>query len=206
MPGPALSKGRTCGFAALNFFATDFFRTEKGRHLVPCSHRSHSPPKMDDWIVRANLHAAKAQFTRNLPLISASHYRALQLLLSVEAHDARLTPQQRMNAQTLLNHYRQQYDNNCLCNSSRTADEQNQHRHNQNGDLDRGQRGIVDHVHWQVRKALDRKRHGRGFVSTLASEANMPSCQISLDDLASLVISRLQDTVRLYLYSFVMLT
>lgn len=188
------------------FFATDFFQDKKGATSRSFfSHRSHSPPKMDDWIVRANLHAAKAQFTRNLPLISASHYRALQLLLSVEAHDAHLTPQQRMNAQTLLNHYRQQYDNNCLCSSSsRTADEQ--HQHNQNGDLDRNPRGIVDYVHRQVRKTLDRKRNSKGFVSMLASEANMSSCQISLDDLASLVIHRIQDTVRLDVYSFIMLT
>lgn len=144
---------------------------------------------MDDWIVRANLHAARAQFTRNLPLISASHYRALQLLLSVEAHDARLTPQQRMNAQTLLNHYRQQYDSNCLYSNSRPVDEQHQHQHNQNGDLDQNQRGVVDHVHRQVRKALDRKRNSKGFESTLTSEANMQSYHLSLDDLASLVIN-----------------
>lgn len=143
---------------------------------------------MDDWIVRANLHAARAHFTRNLPLISASHYRALQLLLSVEAHDARLTSQQRMNAQTLLNHYRQQYGNNCLHSDSRPVDEQYQHQHSKNGDLDKSQRGVVDHVHRQVRKALDRKRNSKGFMSTLTSEANMQSYRLSLDDLASLVI------------------
>ncbi|KAG0038321.1 hypothetical protein BGZ82_000466 [Podila clonocystis] len=91
-----------------------------------------------------------------------------------------------MNAQALLNHYRQQYNNNCLYGDSRPVDEQYQHQRNQNGDLDKSQRGVVDHVHRQVRKALDRKRNSKKFVSTLTSEANMHSYKISLDDLASL--------------------
>ncbi|KAF9427130.1 hypothetical protein BGZ94_005428 [Podila epigama] len=140
---------------------------------------------MEDWIVHANLHEAKAKYTRStLPLISASHHRALQLLLAAEANDVRLSTAQRLNAQTLLCHSQQQYDESYRHNSSNSTNLETQ---GSNGEASQRLK-VVEHIQDCVQKALEVKRQGtRKFVSTLESKNNIPNYQLSLDDLTPLM-------------------
>ncbi|KAF9291413.1 hypothetical protein BGZ68_004061 [Mortierella alpina] len=140
---------------------------------------------MDERATHANAHAARARATRSLPLISASHHRALQLLLATEANDILLTPEQRKNARTLQSHYHQQYMRNCL------------HREPEATSSSQAQSGlpaaapsrsrIVDRVRQRVDAVLERKRTNRGFTSAIRpDEGDVSDYTMCLSDLAAL--------------------
>ncbi|KAF8985048.1 hypothetical protein BGZ46_006180 [Entomortierella lignicola] len=139
---------------------------------------------MDERVNHANSHAIRAQTTRALPLISAVHHRALQLILATEANNALLTPVQRRNARTLQQHYHKQYVETCLhSNKSR-----NKHDNNIDSSVEAsGSTSVVDRVRTRVDKTLERKRTMRGFVSAITPDkSNMPDYALCLADLAML--------------------
>ncbi|KAF9939631.1 hypothetical protein BGZ67_009106 [Mortierella alpina] len=140
---------------------------------------------MDEQATHANAHAARARATRSLPLISASHLRALQLLLATEANDILLTPEQRKNARTLQNHYHQQYLRNCLHRESEsTAPTQAQASLPAAGP---STRRIVDRVRQRVDAVLERKKTNRGFISTIRpNNGDVLEYTMCLSDLAAL--------------------
>ncbi|KAF9945971.1 hypothetical protein BGZ72_000803 [Mortierella alpina] len=140
---------------------------------------------MDERATHANAHAARARATRSLPLISASHHRALQLLLATEAHDILLTPEQRKNARTLQSHYHQQYMQNCLHKESEsTSTTQAQPNLPAAGP---SRRRIVDRVRQRVDAVLERKRTNRGFTSAIRpDEGDISDYTMCLSDLAAL--------------------
>jgi hypothetical protein len=152
---------------------------------------------MDERAIHANEHAARAKATRHLPLISASHHRALLLLLSTEANDVLLTPQQRRNARTLQEHYHRQYLETCVhkdplapptsivtttTNSATPGGATNGKSTNLAG------RRIVDRVNQKVTLTLNKKSTNRKFSSAVnPNECNMSDYTMCLDDLAALV-------------------
>ncbi|KAF9118280.1 hypothetical protein BGW39_001329 [Mortierella sp. 14UC] len=160
---------------------------------------------MDERIIHANEHAARAKATRHFPLISASHHRALLLLLSTEANDVLLTPQQRRNARTLQEHYHRQYLETCVHkdhhatrstaatlttnnNTSAAAASGTQ----PGGATTAAGKRIVDRVNQRVNWTLQKKAANRKFVSAVnPNEHNMSDYTMCLEDLAALVSSSL---------------
>ncbi|KAF9112113.1 hypothetical protein BGX27_003962 [Mortierella sp. AM989] len=154
---------------------------------------------MDERTYHANAHAIRAHATRGLPLISAAHHRALQLILATEANDALLTPTQRRNARALQKHYHKQYVETCLHSnkskdkSSGSASDRDKLR---NSDVKRTTEvltnategtSVVDRVRLRVDKTLERKRAMRGFVSAInPDKGSMSDYSLCLADLAAL--------------------
>ncbi|KAF9910324.1 hypothetical protein EC991_006823 [Linnemannia zychae] len=151
---------------------------------------------MDERTIHANEHAARAKATRHLPLISASHHRALLLLLSTEANDVLLTPQQRRNARTLQEHYHRQYLETCVHKDSlatrhttATPTASNTSAATTSGGVatTTASKRIIDRVNQRVNWALQRKTTNRGFVSVVnPNEHNMSDYTMCLEDLAAL--------------------
>ncbi|KAF9093621.1 hypothetical protein BGX29_009865 [Mortierella sp. GBA35] len=152
---------------------------------------------MDQRAIHANEHAARAKATRHLPLISASHHRALLLLLSTEANDVLLTPVQRRNARTLQEHYHKQYLETCvhkdptaastattattLATAAPPAVAATLATQSMAG------KRIVDRVNQRVDWALQRKANNRNFVSAVnPNERNMYDYTLCLEELAAL--------------------
>ncbi|KAF9358244.1 hypothetical protein BGX26_002179 [Mortierella sp. AD094] len=154
---------------------------------------------MDERLSHSNFHAARALSTRTLPLISAAHHRALQLILATEANDVLLTPLQRRNARTLQQHYHKQYIETCL-HSNKDKDKCNDNVSNKdtacvsNGGrsmeapvIASGNTSVVDRVRLRVDKSLERKRTLRGFVSAISPDkSTMSDYALCLKDLAAL--------------------
>ncbi|KAF9323612.1 hypothetical protein BGZ91_003479 [Linnemannia elongata] len=148
---------------------------------------------MDERAIHANEHAARAKATRHLPLISASHHRALLLLLSTEANDVLLTPQQRRNARTLQEHYHRQYLETCVHRdpiaptSSIVAATSNAAAAAASGGVSMAGRRIVDRVNHKVNLTLNKKSVNRKFTSAVnPNERNMSDYTMCLEDLAAL--------------------
>ncbi|KAF9581105.1 hypothetical protein BGW38_001996, partial [Lunasporangiospora selenospora] len=167
---------------------------------------------MDERAIYASAHATRANKSRHLPSIASTHYRALQLFLSTEANDVRLTAQQRRDARTLQEHYHRQYLQDCLhkdksplqqtypCSSTTTetkpqlnsggADNNNNDNNSSSGSSKSGKntsRRIVDRVRQNVDHALERKRRTRGFIPPiLPNGADLDLYAMCLKDLASL--------------------
>ncbi|KAF9922150.1 hypothetical protein FBU30_007778 [Linnemannia zychae] len=143
---------------------------------------------MDDRVILANEHAARAKATRHLPLISASHHRALLLLLSTEANDVLLTPQQRKNARILQEHYHRQYLETCVHQDSLSSSASTLSiSQTQNGGSNIASKRIIDRVNHKVTLALQKKSANRKFVSAVnPSERNMSDYTMCLEDLAAL--------------------
>ncbi|CAO3573754.1 unnamed protein product [Mortierella alpina] len=149
---------------------------------------------MDGQATHANAHAARARATRSLPLISASHHRALQLLLATEANDVLLTPEQRKNARTLQSHYRQQYMRNCLHRESELTSPAQ--AHSTLPAAGPSSRRIVDRVRQRVDAVLERKKTNRGFVSAIRpNEGDVSDYTMCLSDLATLSCDPELDTL-----------
>ncbi|KAG0300842.1 hypothetical protein BGZ98_008826 [Dissophora globulifera] len=145
---------------------------------------------MDSRTTQANAHAISARATRDLPIISASHLRALQLILSTEANDVHLPPLQRRNARTLQRHYHQQYIDTCLHRSSDSSASSllalsNSSSSSSTADASRS---IIDRVKSRVDKVLEKKRTTRGFVSAIQAptESTVSAYQMCQEDLSSL--------------------
>ncbi|GJJ72755.1 fidgetin-like protein 1 [Entomortierella parvispora] len=138
----------------------------------------------------AAVHAVKAQATRDLPVISASHHQALQLLLSVEANDAQLTSQQRQNARTLQKHYHLQHRQACMrpsvaASSHSNATASTTNNNNTNADA---RMSVQERVRQRVDKALERKRMSKRFASILEpnSGRDVSDFALSMTDFQSL--------------------
>ncbi|KAG0281470.1 hypothetical protein BGZ95_003125 [Linnemannia exigua] len=139
---------------------------------------------MDERTIHANEHAARAKATRHLPLISASHHRTLLLLLSTEANDVLLTPQQRRNARTLQEHYHRQYLETCVHKDPHATAATGAATGSQAGMA--GKR-ILDRVNQRVAWALQKKSATRKFVSAVnPNERNMSDYTMCLEDLEAL--------------------
>ncbi|KAF9130760.1 hypothetical protein BGX30_013380 [Mortierella sp. GBA39] len=147
---------------------------------------------MDERAIHANEHAARAKATRHLPLISASHHRALLLLLSTEANDVLLTPQQRRNARTLQEHYHRQYLETCvhrdpLAAPSSIVSTTSITAAAASGGVSMAGRRIVDRVNHKVNLTLNKKFANRQFTSAVnPNERNMFDYTMCLEDLAAL--------------------
>ncbi|KAF8947528.1 hypothetical protein BGZ47_008793 [Haplosporangium gracile] len=147
---------------------------------------------MDERAIHANEHAARAKATRHLPLISASHHRALLLLLSTEANDVHLTPQQRRNARTLQEHYHRQYLETCvhkdpLASPSTVTTTTATASGASSGGVNLAGRRIVDRVNQKVNLTLNKKSINRKFTSAVnPNEHNMSDYIMCLEDLAAL--------------------
>ncbi|KAF9141178.1 hypothetical protein BG015_001367 [Linnemannia schmuckeri] len=147
---------------------------------------------MDERAIHANEHAARAKATRHLPLISASHHRALLLLLSTEANDVHLTPQQRKNARTLQEHYHRQYLETCvhkdpLAPPSTATTTTATASGASSGGVSLAGRRIIDRVNQKVNLALNKKSITRKFTSAVnPNERNMSDYTMCLEDLAAL--------------------
>ncbi|KAF9998810.1 hypothetical protein BGZ79_007523 [Entomortierella chlamydospora] len=150
---------------------------------------------MDERLSHSNFHATRANSTRTLPLISAAHHRALQLILATEANDVLLTPLQRKNARTLQQHYHMQYIETCL-HSSKDKDKRNDNisiketacASNGGRSVEAsGNTSVIDRVRLRVDKTLERKRALRGFVSAISPDkSTMSDYALCLKDLAAL--------------------
>jgi len=139
-----------------------------------------SNPK-DERAFHAAAHAVKARATRDLPVISASHHQALQLLLSVEANDAQLTSQQRQNARILQKHYHLQHRQACMRPSATASDHSDattssatNNNSNNNNNNSSARTSLQERVRQRVDKALERKKNSKRFVSILDPSNRFP--------------------------------
>ncbi|ORY97022.1 hypothetical protein BCR41DRAFT_229633 [Lobosporangium transversale] len=136
---------------------------------------------MDERARHANVYAMRAHAARNLPLISAAHHRALQLILATEANDIRLSPQQRRNARTLQQHYQQQYVDTCLHrNSINDTNSKSKSKNVDNADKERDKQNDMD---WEMDQnnsnSSSSNNNGGGGSDSMDKNRDAKECIVS---------------------------